>query len=88
MNLIVSIIEGGIIGWLAALALGRREGIVGSVVIGIVGSIIGGILSSLVGGGDYLLFSWPGVLWSFVGAIILVAILNGTQYRTHSVQMH
>jgi len=78
MSIIVFIILGGVIGWLAAMVLGRREGIISSIVIGIVGSFIGSFVSRLFVGSDqsYLSVSAVGLFWSFIGAIILVAILN------------
>ena len=85
MSIIIALIIGGIVGWLAAALAGRREGIIGSVAIGVVGSIIGGVLSSLFRGGSqsYLSLTWPGLVWSFIGALILVIILNAAQHRTH-----
>lgn len=78
MNIIVLIILGGIVGWLASRVMGRHEGIIASIIIGVIGSLIGSWLSRLFTGSDvsYLAFSWVGLFWSFVGAIILVAILN------------
>lgn len=83
MSIIVTLIVGGIVGWLAAQILGRREGIFGSVVIGIVGSFIGSFVSQLFTGSDhsYLAFAWSGFIWSLVGALILVAILNAVTKR-------
>lgn len=85
MSILIALIIGGIIGWIAAALTGRREGIFGSIAIGIVGSIIGGILASLFHSTNqaYLTFSWAGFLWSIVGAVILCALLNSFQHRTH-----
>jgi len=82
MGLIITVILGGFVGWLAASVAGRDEGVIASIVIGVVGSFIGGFVSSLLGQGDqaYLAFSWVGLLWSFVGALILVAILNAFRH--------
>jgi uncharacterized membrane protein YeaQ/YmgE (transglycosylase-associated protein family) len=84
MSLIVALIIGGIVGWVAAAVTGRNEGIVGSVAIGIVGSIIGSILAGLFSSGNttYFSFTWAGLAWSFVGAIIFAAILNTLQHRS------
>ncbi len=81
MNLLVAIIVGGLIGWIAARIVGRETGIIGSVVIGVVGSLIGSLVSVLITGGDqsYLAFSWPGIFWSFIGALLLVILLNALQ---------
>lgn len=78
MSVIVYIILGGLVGWLAARLLGREEGIVASVVIGVVGSFIGSFISRLFVGSDqsYLAFSWNGLFWSLIGALVLVAIMN------------
>jgi uncharacterized membrane protein YeaQ/YmgE (transglycosylase-associated protein family) len=66
--------------------MGRDEGVVASVVIGIVGSFIGGLISQLFTGADrsFLALSWMGLLWSFIGAVVLVAILNAVR-RPHHV---
>jgi uncharacterized membrane protein YeaQ/YmgE (transglycosylase-associated protein family) len=87
MSIIVFIILGGIVGWLASQLMGRDEGLVGSVVIGIIGSFIGSFVSRLLTtGGSYLSLTWSGFLWSLIGAIIFVAILNAlTHSRHHAV---
>jgi uncharacterized membrane protein YeaQ/YmgE (transglycosylase-associated protein family) len=85
MNLIVYIILGGIIGYLASKMLGRNEGILMSIIIGIIGSFLGGYVSQLFTGGDksFLAFSWMGLFWSFVGSVILVAIINAVRGGQH-----
>lgn len=84
MTLIMYLIIGGIVGWLAAKVAGREEGIVASIVIGVIGSAIGSVISHLFTGSDqaYLAFSWAGLIWSFIGALILVSILNAIQHST------
>ncbi len=85
MSIIVMLIIGGVVGWLAARLLGRHEGILASIVIGIVGSFIGSFASQLTTGSDrsYLAFSWSGFIWSLIGALILVAIMNAFSHRRH-----
>jgi uncharacterized membrane protein YeaQ/YmgE (transglycosylase-associated protein family) len=86
MGIIVMLILGGLIGWAASSMMGRDEGVIASVIIGIVGSFIGGLISQLFTGADrsFLALSWMGLLWSFIGAVVLVAILNAVR-RPHSV---
>jgi uncharacterized membrane protein YeaQ/YmgE (transglycosylase-associated protein family) len=81
MSIIVFIVLGGLVGWLAAKLLGREEGVLASIVIGIVGSFIGSFISTLFTGADqsYLAFSWSGLFWSLIGALALVAILNAVR---------
>jgi uncharacterized membrane protein YeaQ/YmgE (transglycosylase-associated protein family) len=85
MNILLMLIIGGLIGWLAAALSGREEGIVASIIIGIIGSFIGGFLSALTTGSTISMsFSWPGLFWSFIGSLVLVAILNMAQHRPHT----
>jgi len=85
MGIIEILVVGALVGWLAAAIMGRREGILGSMGIGIVGAAIGSVLSSVITGASntYLAFSLSGILWSFIGALILSALLNAFQRRGH-----
>ncbi len=87
MSIIVAIILGGLVGWIAAKMMGRDEGILASIVIGIIGSFLGSWLSRLFTGGNeaFLAFTWVGLFWSFIGAVILVAIMNAFSHRSHTV---
>jgi len=69
--------------------MGRREGVIGSVVIGIVGAVIGSFLARLLSSNtqSYFDLSWPGVIWAFIGAVIFVAILNAIQKGSRSKQL-
>lgn len=83
MGIIMFIIVGGIIGWIASRIAGRHEGLLGSIIIGIVGSFIGSWIGSLfrTGSTSYTSLTWSGFIWSLIGAIILVAILNAISGR-------
>ena len=81
MNLIVWLVVGGVIGWLASIVMktDAQQGIVLNVVVGIVGAAIGGwFLAPLLGTGtinqDNLSIS--SLVVSLLGAIILLAIVN------------
>jgi uncharacterized membrane protein YeaQ/YmgE (transglycosylase-associated protein family) len=81
MNLIVWLVVGGLIGWVASMVMKTdgQQGIVLNVVVGIVGALLGGwLLSPLLGAGTINQndFSIAGLAVSFLGAIILLAIVN------------
>jgi uncharacterized membrane protein YeaQ/YmgE (transglycosylase-associated protein family) len=81
MNIIIWLIVGGLIGWLASLVMrtDAQQGIVLNVVDGIVGALLGGfLLSPLIGSGtiNQSNFSLPALVVSFGGAIILLFIVN------------
>ncbi len=81
MNFIVWLIVGGIIGWLASMLMktNDQQGMVLNVIVGIVGAMLGGwFISPLVGVGTINQdnFSLPALLVSFVGAALLLGIVN------------
>jgi uncharacterized membrane protein YeaQ/YmgE (transglycosylase-associated protein family) len=79
MNIIIWLIVGALIGWAASSLMRTREGILLNVVIGIVGAALGGwFLSPLVGVStiNQSNFSVPSLLVSFLGAVILLVIVN------------
>jgi len=76
MNLIVSLIIGGIIGWLASIVMktNAQMGMIANVIVGIVGSTIGFWLAGVLGlGANGALAQW---LVSIAGAAILIALLK------------
>ena len=81
MNFIIWLIVGGVIGWLASIVMNTNEqqGTFLNVVVGIIGAMLGGwFISPLVGVSTINQdnFSLPAMLVSFVGAAILLAIVN------------
>lgn len=81
MNFIIWLIIGGLIGWLASMLMKTdgQQGIFLNVIVGIVGAMLGGwFISPLVGVStiNQNNFSMSALLVSFVGAVILLAIVN------------
>lgn len=79
MGIIVAIILGGIIGWLASKVMGTdaEMGVVANVIVGIVGALLGGWIASLFGSGSTITtFNLVGLFWSFVGACVLLWIVK------------
>ena len=81
MGLIVLLIVGGLIGWVASLIMRTdgQQGIVLNVVVGIVGALLAGFLvTPLVGGAPITSgeLSIESVFVSLLGAIVLLAIIN------------
>ena len=72
--MIVYLIIGGIIGWLASIVMrtNAQQGIILNIIVGVIGSFIGGVLfGTNLGTGSVM-----GWLSAFVGAVILLAIVN------------
>lgn len=81
MLFVIWIVVGGILGWLASLVMktDAEQGMILNVVVGIVGAFLGGwLLAPLFGSGTINTddFSLVSLLVSFLGALILLAIVN------------
>lgn len=82
INIILWIIFGALVGWLASLVMGanRRQGMLRDIVIGVAGAFIGGWLLGRDVSND--LFSLPSIITALVGAVVLLALVNlGTRGR-------
>jgi uncharacterized membrane protein YeaQ/YmgE (transglycosylase-associated protein family) len=76
MSLLMTIIIGGIIGWLASILMktNAQMGIIANVVIGIIGSFLGTAIASAVGVPAHSApASW---IIAILGAAMLIAILR------------
>ena len=77
MGLILWLVIGGIVGWLASIVMrtDAQQGIVLNVVVGIVGAFIGGLIftGGSINSAGLSLYTF---LTSLVGAIVLLAIVN------------
>ena len=75
MGFIIWLVVGGIVGWLDSMVMrtDAQQGIILNVVVGIVGSVIA---SFIFGGGINEGITVMTFIYSLIGAIILLAIVN------------
>ena len=77
MNLILWLVVGGIIGWLASIVMrtDAQQGIFLNIIVGIIGAFLAGLVLSggTINNSD---FSLSSLIASFVGAVVLLAIVN------------
>jgi uncharacterized membrane protein YeaQ/YmgE (transglycosylase-associated protein family) len=81
MGLIVLLIVGGLIGWVASMIMRTdgQQGILLNIVVGIIGAVLAGfIVTPLIGGAPITSgeISIQSVLVSLLGAVVLLAIIN------------
>lgn len=90
MNLIIVLVLGGIIGWLASKVMNTdaQQGIIMNIVVGCVGSILGKFIAGrFFGMGGMGLrdgIDIPSLAVAFLGAILLLAVVN--YFRRGSVR--
>ena len=82
MNLILFLLLGGLVGWIAGLITGDDGGILKDIVVGIVGSFLAGTAIEYYNAGHLDIattltgFHWSSIIVSTIGAIILIAIMR------------
>lgn len=81
MNFLLWIVVGGILGWLASLVMktDAQQGMFLNVIVGVIGALLGGwLLAPLFGTGTINQndFSISSLLISFLGALVLLMIVN------------
>jgi uncharacterized membrane protein YeaQ/YmgE (transglycosylase-associated protein family) len=75
MGIIIWLIVGGVCGWLASLIMrtDAQQGIILNIVVGIIGAFLAGLLGRVnINQG----FTIEGFLYSLIGAVVLLAIVN------------
>ncbi|MBR5788860.1 MAG: GlsB/YeaQ/YmgE family stress response membrane protein [Lachnospiraceae bacterium] len=70
VQFIVTLITGGIAGWLAGMIMNSKGGIIRNIIIGLIGGVIGGFLGGLIG---VTATSWiASILIAVVGSCVLI----------------
>jgi uncharacterized membrane protein YeaQ/YmgE (transglycosylase-associated protein family) len=75
MDLIITLIIGGVVGWLGSLIMktNAQMGIIANVIVGIIGSFLGFWLAGQLGIGGGAVVRW---IIAILGAVALIAILK------------
>lgn len=85
INFIVWILFGALVGWLASMVMrtDAQQGPLLNIIVGVVGAFLGGFIANMLNLGGSTInnndFSISGLVVSFVGAVILLAIVNMVQ---------
>ena len=81
MGIIIWIIFGGLVGWVASLIMksDAEQGIILNIIVGVVGAVIGGWLMSLLGESGVGGFNLYSFLVALVGACVLIAIVRAVR---------
>lgn len=79
MQIVLWIIFGGIVGWLASIIMktDAEMGIGANIVVGILGALLGGWIVTLFGGPGVTGFNVTSFIVAILGSIILLGIVRG-----------
>lgn len=81
MGILILLVVGGVLGWLASMVMKTdgQQGIILNIVVGIVGAFLAGFLITPLIGGTPITsggFNVMSLLVSFLGALVLLALVN------------
>jgi len=76
MGIIIWIIFGGLVGWVASLIMNTHEGLLLDIALGIVGAIVGGWLMSFFGKVGVTGFNIYSFIVAIIGAVVLIAVVK------------
>ena len=79
MDIIVWIIFGALVGWVASMVMESSGGLVSDVIVGIVGAIIGGFIMSLIGQSGVGGFNLYSFFVALLGACVLIATVRAVR---------
>ena len=83
MDILLWIIFGGIVGWIATMIVGSdmQEGMLGNIIVGIVGAVIGGFIMNAFNQPGITGFNWYSFIVSILGSIILLWVYRAFTHR-------
>lgn len=82
INFLLWLIFGALVGWLASIVMrtDAQQGTLMNIVVGVVGAFLGGLIFSMAGFGGTNIndsaFNLSSLVVSFIGAVILLGIIN------------
>lgn len=76
MGIILWIIFGALVGWIASMVMETSGGLMRDIVVGIVGAVIGGFIMSLIGSSGVNGFNIYSFVVALIGACILIAVVR------------
>jgi len=83
-NILIWILFGAIVGWIASILMGRRNrmGCIGNIIIGILGAVLGGFIMKLIGQESIIdVWSWRSFGVALFGAVVLLGITGWFRRR-------
>ena len=78
MSIVLWIVFGAIVGWLASIIMGTngQQGLLVDIIVGIVGAVLGGWIMTLLGQADGGGFNFYSFVVALIGAVVLLAIVK------------
>lgn len=83
MDLLLYLVFGGVVGWIASMIMGTdaQQGVLGNIVVGILGAFLGGLIMNAFGQSGATGISLYGFLVALLGSVVLLWIYKAFTNR-------
>lgn len=68
-SILVSIVIGALIGWVASIIMGSKGGLIKNIIVGVIGAFVGGLIGKLIPGNTG---NWVGLGLAVLGAVLVI----------------
>lgn len=79
MDILIWIIFGALVGWVASMVMGSDGNLVWDIIVGIIGALLGGWLMRIFGQSGVTGFNIYSFLVALLGAVVLIAIVRAVR---------
>lgn len=78
MGILLWIIFGALVGWIASLLMGTdaQQGMIGNIIVGMIGAVLGGWIMSFFGESGITGFNLYSLLVAILGAVVLIGLIK------------
>jgi len=81
MGILLMIVFGVVVGWIASMIMGTGEGMLGNLIVGVVGALLGGFVMNVFGQPGVTGFNIYSLLVAILGSVILLWIYRSLAHR-------
>ena len=79
MEILIWIVFGALVGWVASMIMGGSDGLLWDIVVGILGAVLGGYIMRSLGESGVTGFTLYSFLVALLGACILIGVLRAVR---------
>ncbi len=85
MGILLWILFGALVGWIASLIMktDEEQGAIANILVGVAGAILGGLVAQMLGAEGITGFNLTSFIIALLGAIVLIAIVKMFTSRSH-----
>ncbi len=76
MGIILWIVFGALVGWVASLVMKTEQSLIWDIIVGMLGAVVGGFIMTLLGESDVNGFNLYSFIVALIGACVLIAVVR------------